>query len=127
MKEKLELEYTLRTTPKVLYSRLHSPSGLSEWFADDVDLRGNVYTFIWDDATEKAELLSAKENKYVRFKWVSSEPADDENFFEFRIDVDELTKELALVITDFTAPEEKPDSIDLWNKQISELKRALGV
>ena len=35
-KEQFELEYVLKTSPKVLDKLLSTPDGLSEWFADDV-------------------------------------------------------------------------------------------
>jgi hypothetical protein len=66
-----------------------------------------------------------KENKMVRFEWLGMDK--DSNFFEFRINMEELTNELALIITDFAETEEKEDSIYLWDSQINDLKRALGI
>ena len=51
----------------------------------------------------------------------------NENYFEFRINIEELTGDLALIITDFAEPEEKEDSIYLWDSQINDLKRVLGI
>jgi hypothetical protein len=48
-KEKFELEFLLRTSVKVLENMLSTPSGLSEWFADDVNVKDDIYTFIWDN------------------------------------------------------------------------------
>lgn len=124
MKNKFELEYSINSAPKILYTRLSTPGGLAEWFADDINIRGNVYTFIWDESEQEAELLTKKENQLVRFKWLD---ADDDSFFEFKIRKDELTGEVALVITDFAEDDEKDESIDLWDTQISELKHALGL
>ena len=61
---------------------------------------------------------------FVRFKWTDEE--DPKAFFEFRINVDELTSNVTLEITDFTLPEEKQECVDLWNEQISTLRRKLG-
>lgn len=124
MKKKYELEFTLNASPKILYPRLSTPSGLSEWFADDVNIVGNIYSFIWDGAEQQAELISKKENHFIRFHWLDD---DDELFFEFKIHTDELTGDVALVITDFSDEGEKHDSSELWNSQVSELKRALGL
>ena len=44
----------------------------------------------------------------------------------FRINVEELTGDVALIITDFAGPEEKEDAIYLWDSQIAELKHLLG-
>ena len=123
-KNKFELEYTLNTSPKVLYNRLSTPSGLSEWFADNVNLKGDVYTFHWEGSEQKAQILQKKDLKYVRFRWPED---DEEEFFEFRIKQDELTGDVALIITDFAEEDEKDDSIDLWDTQISELKHAIGL
>ncbi len=125
MKEKIELEYTLNTSPKVLFPRLSTPSGLSEWFADNVNLKGNVFTFIWDDSEQQAELVNMKENKCIRFKWITE--GSSNSYFEFRINQDELTGSLALLITDFFDEDEKDEISDLWDSQINALKRAIGV
>lgn len=128
MKEKFELEYTINSSPKVLFPRLSTPAGLSEWFADDVNLKGNVFTFIWEGTQQIAEMVAKKENKYVKFKWLDSEAEDDDKtFFEFRINMDDLTGDVALVVTDFIENDEKDDAIDLWDSQVSELKRVIGL
>ncbi|MFO7829579.1 MAG: START-like domain-containing protein [Bacteroidales bacterium] len=124
MKNKFELEYSLNSSPKILYSRLVTPAGLSEWFANDININGDVYTFIWDGAKQEAKLITKKDNQFVRYQWIEDE---DETFFEFKIRKDELTGEVALVVTDFAEDDEKDDAIDLWNSQISELKHTLGL
>jgi uncharacterized protein YndB with AHSA1/START domain len=123
MKEKLVLEYTINSSPKVLYSRLSTPGGLAEWFADDVRLKGGVYVFVWDGSEQTAEVVQKKENKYVRFQWVD----DPETYFEFRINIDEITKDVALVITDMVDADEIEDTTELWNTQIAELKHVIGL
>jgi uncharacterized protein YndB with AHSA1/START domain len=125
-KIKYELEYTLNTSPKVLYTRLATASGLSEWFADDVLISDDTFTFLWDGSEQEAKLLGKKANEYVRYKWTDDE--DEDAFFEFRLSKDELTSDLALIITDFAEDEEeKEDNIELWDTQIQELKRILGL
>lgn len=123
MKNKFELEYSINASPKILYARLSTPGGLAEWFADDINIQGNTYTFIWEGTEQQAELVTKKENQLVKFKWVD----EDDVYFEFRIRRDELTGEVALIITDFAEDDEKDDAIDLWDTQISELKHALGL
>jgi len=126
MREKLELEYTLNCSPKVLFSRLSTPEGLEEWFADKVTVERDLFTFTWDKTESKARLSALKENRLVRFEWIGSQD-EETNYFEFRIIVQELTSDLALIITDFADPEEKNDSIFLWDTQIGDLKRILGI
>ena len=125
MKIKLELEYTFSTSPKVLFSRLSTPSGLSEWFADNVNQIGNIFTFLWEDSEEQAEIISIKENKCVKFKWV--EECDQNCYFEFRINQDELAGGLALHIVDFANESELVETRELWDSQIASLKRAIGL
>jgi hypothetical protein len=126
MRSKFELEYNLNCSPKVLFSRLSTPEGLGEWFADQVNVDGDLFTFFWNSSESKARLAALKENKMVRFEWIGMEN-EESNFFEFRINMEELTNELALIITDFAEAEEKEDSIYLWDSQINDLKRALGI
>jgi len=126
MRLKLELEYTLNCSPKVLFSRLSTPEGLGEWFAEKVNVDGDLFSFFWSGSETKARLSALKENKLVRFEWVGME-SDEDNYFEFRINLDELTSDVALIITDFTEPDEKEDSIYLWDNQVQDLRRLLGI
>lgn len=125
MKNKFELEYSLNSSPKILYPRLVTPAGLSEWFADDININGDIYTFIWDGSKQEAKLITKKENEMARYQWIDDE--EEDIFFEFKIHKDDLTGEVALVITDFAEDDEKDDSMDLWDSQISELKHTLGL
>ncbi|MBK7712924.1 MAG: SRPBCC domain-containing protein [Bacteroidales bacterium] len=125
MRNKFELEYTLNCSPKVLFSRLSTPDGLGEWFADKVDADGDLFTFSWNNSVSKARLSAIKENRLVRFEWTGMEN-EESNYFEFRINIEELTSDLPLMIIDFADENEKEDSISLWDSQITDLKRLLG-
>jgi uncharacterized protein YndB with AHSA1/START domain len=124
-KKKYELEYSMNTSPEILYTRLSSPGGLSEWFADDVNLDGNLYTFFWSRTREQAEVLLRKENKLIRFHWLDDK--DRKSYFEFKITEDDITGDVSLVVTDFAEEDEKNDSINLWNKQIAGLRHVIGL
>jgi len=126
MRAKYELEYELKCSPKVLFSRLSTPEGLGEWFADDVTLQGNSFVFHWNKMEFKARLTALKEYKLVRFEWADNDDAET-NFFEFRIIVHDITGDLALLISDFAEADERDDAIYLWDTQITDLKRALGI
>jgi len=126
MRLKFELEYTLNCSPKVLFSRLSTPEGLGEWFAGNVNVDGDLFTFFWNGSESIARLSALKENKLVRFEWLNLDN-EEENYFEFRINIDELTGDLALIITDFAEADEKEDSVYLWDSQIADLKRLLGI
>jgi uncharacterized protein YndB with AHSA1/START domain len=121
-KVKIQLEYVINCSPKVLYNRLSTASGLTEWFADDVRLKGKQFTFIWEGSSQSAEMTLHKENKLVRFNWLEEEGT----YFEFKISRDELTNDVSLIVVDFTDEDEQEESEELWNSQISELKHILG-
>lgn len=122
-KIKLQLEYLINCSPKVLYNRLSTASGLTEWFADDVRVRGKKYTFIWDNSEQTAEMTLHKENRLVRYNWLDE---DDETYFEFKITRDELTNDVSLLITDFTEEGEEDETRGLWDTQIADLKHVVG-
>lgn len=122
-KIKKEFEFLINTSPKILYNMLSTPSGLSEWFCDDVNLRGDNFTFIWDGAEEVAELKTKKQNEYIKFSW---EEGEDGEFFEFRIKIDPMTKQTALIITDFVEEDELEETALLWESQVNELKSTVG-
>lgn len=123
--KQFELEYVLQASQKVIFDRLSNASGLSEWFADDVNQKGKVYTFIWDGSKQQAELITKKDNRLIRFHWLDSE--DEDSYFEFKIEIDALTNDLSLIITDFADEDEIDESIELWDTQIAELKHVLGI
>jgi len=125
VKKKFELEYAINSSANVLYNRLSTPGGLSEWFADDVNLHGDVFTFIWEETEQQAKVMQRKDNKFIRFRWVEED--DDNSYFEFRLAQDELTGDVSLLITDFAVDDERNDAIDLWDSQIAELKHVIGL
>jgi uncharacterized protein YndB with AHSA1/START domain len=126
MRLKYELEYTLNCSPKVLFSRLSTPEGLAEWFADNVNVEGDIFTFFWKKSESQARLIALKENKFVRFEWLDNSD-EESNYFEFRINIEELSGSLALIVNDFAEKGEREDAISLWNTQMENLKRVLGV
>lgn len=124
----LELEFGMNTSAGLLFNRLSTPSGLSEWFADDVNLSGNIFTFIWDKMEHLAEVIEKKENKHIRFRWIDHPDYGDNHTFEFKLSVRDITGELSLQVTEtISEDDEVEDVISLWNYQISELKRVLGI
>ena len=124
-KVKYELEIPIHASPNMLYQYISSPSNLQEWFADKVNSRGKIFSFIWDETEEKAKLVTKKPDEKIRFKWLESE--DDESYFEIRIQVDALTHDVSLIITDFADDEDEVEEAkQLWENQIDELKHIIG-
>ena len=125
-KIKFELEFPIQSSPQLLYQYISTPSGLSEWFADNVNSRGELFTFIWNDSEEKAKLLSKKSGERIKFRWMVDEDEGDSYYFEIRIQVDEITKDVSIIVTDFIDEDEVEEAKMLWENQISDLKQVLG-
>ncbi|MDB2363972.1 START-like domain-containing protein [Flavobacteriales bacterium] len=124
---KFRLEYPTRSSKTVLYNCLSTPSGLSEWFADNVDLKenGKIFVFHWDGSEQEAEVLSTKDKSHIKFKWLDVE--DEEAYFEFKIEVDPMTNDKVLAITDFADDEEEQEEQTLlWDSQVKELLHVVG-
>ena len=121
--KKYEIEFVIQSSPQLLFQYIATPSGLSEWFADNVNSRGELFTFIWDESEEQAKLIKRKSDEFVKFVWTH---AEDDSFFEMRIIVDEITSDVSLFITDFAEEDEVEASKMLWENQISSLKQVLG-
>ena len=122
-KKKINIEYEIKSSPRILYGFLSEPNGLTQWFADDVSVRDQVYTFTWNGEEQKAKLLIAKENKLVRFRWIDDDP---QYYFEMEIIQDELTNDVALSITDFATEDTVNERKLIWNNQVDYLISVLG-
>ena len=119
-----QIEFPIRSSLRILYNQISTPSGLSEWFADNVNLNGKNYTFFWDGDEQEAELLSKKNNQSIKFRW-TDEPKD--TFFELKIVIDDITQDISLIVTDFAEDEEDEEEAKLlWNKQIEKLRQSIG-
>tara|TARA_B100000767_G_C19754943_1_gene532527 strand:- start:1665 stop:2051 length:387 start_codon:yes stop_codon:yes gene_type:complete len=122
---KHSLEFPINSSVSVLFKRLSTPSGLAEWFADDVIVKDKIFTFFWSESEQDAKLLKIKNDHFIRFKWKENNTKED--YFEFLIQIDEMTSDVCLIITDFAdSKEEKEEQINFWNMQISQLKMAIG-
>jgi uncharacterized protein YndB with AHSA1/START domain len=121
---KFELEFVVHASAEMLYEFLSTPSGLSEWFCDDLNIRNGIYTFIWDDQLQQARLLKTIDQQLVRFQWVDKM---DGSYFEFRIQRDDLTNDISLIITDFAETvSERESSKLLWHSQVEKLMHVIG-
>ena len=123
---KYSLEFPIKTSISILFKRLSTPSGLSEWFADNVNIKNEVLTFFWEGSKEEAIVLKKKKNEFIQYQWLDHK--GEERYFEFFIQIDDMTKDISLIVTDFAEDEEeKEEGILLWNKQIENLKNAIGI
>ena len=122
--KKIELEYEIKSSPKVLFTMLSTPSGLEEWFADTVNPHNDNYIFEWEGEKKEAKIIAKKDSMFIRFKWLTDEYHD--TYFEFTIVQDEMTSDVALVVTDFTSEEDREETIMLWNSQVADLRHVVG-
>lgn len=125
-KVKFNIEFPINSSKGVLYNCMSTPSGLSEWFCDDVNIKKDMHTFIWDGSEEVARLVTKKKDEFVKFKWQEAEEEGENTFFELRIKVDDMTGDRAIIITDFAEEDEIEDAKELWMAQLENLKRVLG-
>ena len=123
-KVKYEIEFVMKSSASLLFKYLATPSGLSEWFADNVNSRGEMFTFIWDDSEEQAKLITKKRDQFIKFKWLEDD--DKDSYFEFRIEIDAITKDVALLITDFADEDEVEESKLLCESQVGQLHGLIG-
>ena len=125
-KIKYELEIEVNSSTKVLYTMISTPSGLSEWFADDVNIKDDVFTFFLDGSSEEAKLLSKRKGESIKFQWLEDFEEVEKTYFEIAIKIDELTNDVAIVITDFAEEDEIEEAQQLWENQINDLKKVIG-
>ncbi len=123
-KIKYEMEFPIHASPSLLYQYISTPSGMQEWYADNVNSRGEFFTFIWEGSEEIARLVSKKKSESVKFQW--EEDYDTEYYFEMRIQVDDITKDVSIMVTDFAEEDELEEGKMLWENMITELKHLLG-
>ncbi len=123
-KIKYEMEFPIHASPALLFQYISTPSGMQEWYADNVNSRGENFTFIWEGSEEDALLLGKKKGELVKFQWAEDEGTD--YYFELRIQVDEITKDVSIMVTDFAEDDEVDEGKLLWENMISDLKHILG-
>ncbi|HLN96327.1 MULTISPECIES: START-like domain-containing protein [unclassified Flavobacterium] len=126
VKVKYELEFPINSSPQLLYQYISTPSGLSEWFADNVNARGEIFTFIWEDTEERARVASRKTGEKIKFRWIDQNDHDTDYFFELRILEDEITKDVSLMVVDYAPESELDEAAQLWENQVSDLKHVIG-
>lgn len=125
-KVEYEMEFEVKSSINVLYNMISTPSGMSEWFADNVNIKKDVFTFIWDGSEESAKMLGKKKGEFVKFQWMEDIEEGIKSFFQIRIKIDELTNDVALIITDYAEEDEIDEAKLLWENQIAELKQVIG-
>jgi START-like superfamily domain len=122
-KIKFTCEFPINCSPHVLYDFILTANGLGEWFADRVDQHENEYTFWWNGSPEKAVLIESVHESLVRFRWDWMGKGE---YFEIKIEQNDLTSKTIIIITDFADKKEIADQTQLWETQLTELKHRIG-
>jgi hypothetical protein len=126
-KEKFVGEYEMRASKKMLFPFISSASGLSQWFADDVNVNNEDkgFTFIWDGEENRARIVSSRINHHVKFEFIDDQDDDDPNYVEFVLDTNEMTNTVFIRVTDYSDMEAE-EARELWDSLIHDLKEIVG-
>ncbi|MEQ9593597.1 MAG: START-like domain-containing protein [Cyclobacteriaceae bacterium] len=122
-------DYEIHASAKMLYPYISSASGLSEWFADNVNINPEkVYTFVWDNEEHRAVVASHRTNHFTKFEFLpeSEEDKKDPSYFELRIELNELTQTTFLKVTDYSGFDDIDELRDLWDSLIDQLRSVVG-
>lgn len=128
-KVKFVREYAINASPKILYPYLSSASGLTRWFADNVNVLGNnVYNIIWDKEDHFAELTNMRSNRSARLVFLdeNKQPVADADYVDFTIETSELTGEQFLRVIDYSAGQDEEEMEELWGNLILSLREIIG-
>ena len=123
-KKEIHFEFFIKASTHTIYNCISNPSGLEEWFADKVNIKGDEFTFLWEGEAKTAKLVSTKKDQFVRFHWI--EDGKEKTFFEIKITKDEMTGDISLLITDFCEEGEEDELKLLWESAIENLRHAVG-
>ena len=122
-RKKFTLEYIIRSSPAILFEFVDQPSNLAQWFSDYCDSQADIFIFGWNGSYQRAKQLESIEDEFVKYHWEDS-PKDE--FFSFRIYKSEISNETILEVTDFAEQKEIKEQTFLWDKQVEDLKHAIG-
>lgn len=131
MKEKLELEYELRSkSAKLIWTLISTDTGLKKWLADDVCTNGRRTTFTWGNPGHLSETHTARVLEVVkkdRIRWYWEYEDDKQTYWEIKMSKDEIAENYHLHITDFATSDELEDLTDIWNNNIDRLRLSTGM
>ena len=122
---KIELEFLIKSSAKVIYNFLATPGGLAEWFADNVVInKDHTLTFTWGDNQQSVRILSKKNDESIKMQW--TDVISPNIYFEMAISKNTYGSGIALIVTDFPENDEIEEITMLWEKQIQKLTRKIG-
>ena len=122
-RKKFTLEYVVRSSPAILFEFLSQTDNLAQWFAEYCDSQGDIFIFGWSGAFQRARQEIIVDEEFVKYHW---EETNKDEYFSFRVYKSEISNDTVLEITDFAEPKDIKEQTFLWDKQVEDLKRALG-
>ncbi len=128
-KQKFVGEYPVNASRKMLFPYLSSATGLSQWFADDVNINNidKTLIFIIDGEERVAVIDSFKNNRFVKFRFLNDdEKPNDNDTLEFRLEINELTQSVFIRVEEYTDTDDLEESYQIWENLLAQLKEIIG-
>jgi uncharacterized protein YndB with AHSA1/START domain len=122
-RKKFTTEYIIRSSPSILFEFLTQTNNLAQWFCDFCDSQGDIFIFGWNGSFQRARQTEYVEDEFVQYHW---EDTKIDEFFSFRVYKSEISNDTVLEITDFAEAKEIKEQTFLWDKQVEDLKHAIG-
>ena len=128
-KTKFAFEYEINASKKMLYTYFTTPSGLAQWFADDVNIdEDNIFNFIWEEEDHKAKMVSHRTNSFTKFVFLNADKTegDDPDWVEFKIDLNEMTQTTFIRVQEYSDFDDKEEQAEVWEGLLHTLKETVG-
>ncbi len=128
-KQKFVGEYPINASRKMLFPYLSTATGLCQWFADDVNINNidKTLIFIVDGEERIAVIDSINKNRYVKFRFLmDGEKPKENDTLEFRLEVNDLTKEVFVRVEEYTESDDLEESYQIWDNLLAQLKEIIG-
>lgn len=119
----------MHASARLLYPYLSSASGLGEWFCSNVTISPEkIYTFFWGTDARKAALLASRPGHFARFEFLDAngKPDKDPDYFELRLETDELTQLTYLRVRDYSDFDDQEELQDVWEDLVTKLRGVVG-
>ena len=122
-RKKFTLEYIIRSSPAILFEFVSQPDSLAQWFSDVCDAQDDIFIFGWGAEFQRARQVDLIEEESVKYHW---EHGNKDEYFAFKVYKSEIANDTILEITDFADAKEIKEQTFLWDKQVEDLKHAIG-
>ena len=122
-------DFEVHASVKMLYPYIQTAGGLSEWFADNVNINPEkVFTFLYDNEAHKAVMSAHRTNHFCKFEFIPESPEDkkDPSYFELRLEINELTQTTFIRVFDYSDFDDMDELHDLWGSLIDKLRKVVG-